>query len=79
MFNKDDAAAAVMSFKLTSHKNRSKNYTDGFFNTGSQRYIGIFVGSFWTAVPDFLASSPMCDLLSRAARPTCVLMRITQP
>jgi len=53
MFNKDDAAAAVMSFNLTSHKNRSENYTGGFSTTESQRYIGIIVASFWTAVPDF--------------------------
>ena len=53
MFNKDDAAAAVMSFNLTSHKNGSQNYADGFFNTESQRYIGIIVASFRAAVPDF--------------------------
>jgi hypothetical protein len=58
MFNKDDAAAAVMSFNLTSHKNGSQNYTDGFSNTGSQRYTGIIVASFWTAVPGFFSEQP---------------------
>jgi len=75
---KDDAAAAVMSFNLPPTRTDLRTT-----QTDSPTLVGRDMQEslspvFWTAVPDFLAGSSMGDLLSRAARPTCVLMRITQ-
>jgi len=78
MFNKDDAAAAVMSFTFNLPQEPISEIQRRILQHWEPEIYRNRRRQFLDSSSGFLAGSSMGDLLSRAARPTCVLMRITQ-